>query len=160
MDAVLGLKLLAQVDMLALNKEEAAALGGTPNADDKLVILDACLRASAAANPKIRLIVSSGAEGISVFDQGEWSHHPAIPTSVVSSAGAGDALLAGVIAGIVAGLPFVSRDYQEPSVRKRRSAIDLGLLVAAFSLTSPHTIHPDFSQQTLWEFDKTAVSHG
>ena len=94
MDAVRSLNLLSQVDLLAINRDEAASLGALKvQGNEKLAALDACLQVATLANPHIRLIVSAGAEGVDVFDQGAWSHHAAVPTEVVSSAG--DKLLPG-----------------------------------------------------------------
>jgi sugar/nucleoside kinase (ribokinase family) len=154
MEAVRGLNLLSRVDLLALNREEAASLGHvTVTEHGKSKALEACLQVARTANPDIVLIISAGAEGVDVFAQGAWSHHVAVPTEVVSSAGAGDALLGGVIAGIVQGLPLVHRTREGNGRNSGETAIDLGLLVAAFSLTSPHTIHPGFTGQALREFD-------
>ncbi len=152
MEAVRSLQLLARVDLLALNREEAAALGGVESSAELQQVLDACLRVAIDANPAIHLIVSSGPDGVDVCDRGAWSHHAALPGEVISSAGAGDALLGGVIAGLVFGLPLVGGTQEHSGQKSNRSAIDLGLLVAAFSLTSPHTIHPEFSVQALREF--------
>jgi sugar/nucleoside kinase (ribokinase family) len=55
---------------------------------------------------------------------------------VVSTAGAGDAHLAGLISGLVAGL-------------KLPEAQQLGALVAAGSVTSPHTIHKTLDRAAL-----------
>jgi sugar/nucleoside kinase (ribokinase family) len=153
MDAVRSVNLLSRVDLLALNREEAASLGAvTDRGHGKHEVLEACLRVAEAANPDIVLIVTAGAEGVDVFDQGAWSHHAAVSTEVVSSAGAGDALLGGVTAGIVLGLPLVRRTHEQHGQDAGESAIDLGLLVAAFSLTSTHTIHPGFTVQALRGF--------
>jgi sugar/nucleoside kinase (ribokinase family) len=155
-ETVRGMNLLSRVDILAVNREESASLGrATVTGHGNEEVLEACLQVAQAANPGIVLIVSGGAEGVDVFDQGAWSHHAAVPTEVVSSAGAGDALLGGVIAGIVQGLPLVHRTHDHNGWNKRETAIDLGLLVAAFSLTSTHTIHPGFSTQALREFATT-----
>jgi sugar/nucleoside kinase (ribokinase family) len=70
---------------------------------------------------------------------------------VVSTAGAGDALLAGTIAGLTAGLPLRSGS-SEGGERELSSAIDLGILLASFSVTSPHTIHPDANLSALVKF--------
>jgi sugar/nucleoside kinase (ribokinase family) len=156
MAAVRSLNLLSRVDILALNCEEAASLGSvTDRRRGKYEVLEACLHVAQAANPDMVLIVSAGAEGVDVFDQGAWSHHAVVPTEVVSSAGAGDALFGGVIAGIVLGLPLVRRTHEHSGQDASESAIDLGLLVAAFSLTSTHTIHPGFTMQALREFAAT-----
>jgi sugar/nucleoside kinase (ribokinase family) len=58
---------------------------------------------------------------------------------VRSTAGAGDALLGGVLAALAAGVPLVDA-HEAPTTLS--SALDLGVAVAALSVTSPHTIHP------------------
>ncbi len=58
---------------------------------------------------------------------------------MVSTAGAGDAFLAGVIIGLVADLPLPQ-------------AQELGTLVAALSVTSPHTINPEIDRRSLLSF--------
>jgi sugar/nucleoside kinase (ribokinase family) len=62
-----------------------------------------------------------------------------LPSIVASTAGAGDAYLAGTIAGLVAGLPL-------------SQAQELATLVAALSVTSPHTIHPEIERSSLKAF--------
>jgi hypothetical protein len=85
----------------------------------------------------MRLIVTAGAHGAFAFD-GSWTHVPTLPVRVVSSAGAGDALLGGVLSGLAAGYRSGPQPTARRSRRDRSGAVDLGALVAAF--TSPHTI--------------------
>jgi sugar/nucleoside kinase (ribokinase family) len=82
-----------------------------------------------------------------------------VSVAVVSTAGAGDALLGGVLAGLAAGLPFVPPGHSRASLTGRplSSALELGALVAAFKVTSPHTIPPDLSLDALLAF---AREHG
>jgi sugar/nucleoside kinase (ribokinase family) len=71
----------------------------------------------------------------------------------ISTAGAGDALLAGTIAGLIAGMPLKSNNYDDPGgERSIGSAIDLGLALAAFSVTSRHTIHSEATLDRLLRF--------
>ena len=106
----------------------------------------------------MRLIVTAGAHGAFAFDGG-WTHVPTLPARVVSSAGAGDALLGGVLAGLAAGLPFAGATGHRATLASRplASALDLGALVAAFKVTSPHTIPPDLSLDAVLDF---AREHG
>ena len=76
---------------------------------------------------------------------------------MVSTAGAGDALLGGVLTGLAAGLPFVPEGGATLARRPLSSALELGALVAAFKVTSPHTIPPDLSLDALVSF---AHEHG
>jgi sugar/nucleoside kinase (ribokinase family) len=77
-------------------------------------------------------------------------HFPGIEVPVVSTAGAGDAFLAGVLCGLCCGLPFI-RPPEDPPGRMG-CAMDLGTLVAAMSVTSPHSIHPGLSADALLDF--------
>jgi len=127
--------LLAQVDLLALNEDEAAALAGAPFAAED-AFLERCARAARAAQPGVRLVVTAGARGAFACEGSGFKHVPALPVAIASTAGAGDALLGGTLAGLAAGLPF-------------HEAVQLGSLAAAFKLSSPHTIPPALSTRAL-----------
>jgi sugar/nucleoside kinase (ribokinase family) len=142
--------LFSQVDLLALNRDEAEAIAGGCERDEQL--LEACAAQLSANERRMRIIVTVGASGAYAFEKGRWTRHSAVPTEVVSTAGAGDALLAGVIAALSAGLPFRSEDSSSTACPSIASAIDFGLLLAAFSVTSPHTIHPDAELASVLEF--------
>ncbi len=95
---------LGDVDLLALNLDEAAALAkvsvdtGEPEA-----IVSAAL---AQIGPETMLTVTAGARGSWSWDGTTLAHLPALPVPVVSTAGAGDAHLAGTLVGLAAGLPL------------------------------------------------------
>lgn len=157
MEAVHRLDLLSQVDLLSLNREETAAVAGVSfAATSGERILDACSAVATAANPNIKILSSAGPDGAYVFERGAWSHFSAVPAKVISTAGAGDALLAGVLAGLAAGLPLSHlaspKDAQLLASTEIDSAIRLGLLLAGFSTTSPHTIHPTANLESLLAF--------
>jgi sugar/nucleoside kinase (ribokinase family) len=150
---------LSLVDLLALNQDEAAALAGAPFPD---AAPDAFLQRLASVpglHAGFRLLVTAGARGTFAFDATGWTHAPALPVTVVSTAGAGDALLGGVLTGLAAGLPFAPAGSPRASLAGRplSSALELGALVAAFKVTSPHTIPPDLSLDALLAF---AREHG
>ena len=105
--------LLAQVDLLALNLEEAAALGEIARwAGRRKTLARAAVEALSRLQPGIRLSITGGKDGSWTWDgrrdgQGHDAalHHvPAYPVDAVSTAGAGDAHLAGLLAGLAAGL--------------------------------------------------------
>lgn len=127
--------LLAQVDLLALNEDEAAALAGAPFAPED-AFLERCARAARAVQPALRLVVTAGACGAFACQGSGFKHVPALPLPVASTAGAGDALLGGALAGLATGLPF-------------HEAVQLGSLAAAFKLSSAHTIPPGLSTRAL-----------
>ncbi len=159
METVLKMNLLSQIDLLALNLDETTALaGGMPRGTDERLLLDTSSAVATDAHPDIRILSSAGARGVYVFDKGAWSHYQAIPVEVISSAGAGDALLAGVIAGMAAGLPLTgSRGSILKAGVKFPSAIDLGVALAGFSTTSPHTIHPGANLESLLAFTQEKI---
>ena len=152
--------LFSLTDLLALNLEEASALLG----DGSGPVLDygslaECAAKFTATHPQLRIIVSLGPKGAYGFECGSSQFCPAPVLQPISTAGAGDALLAGVVCGLAAGLPFIMPNECGSSFSGRvlRTALDFGVLNASFSVTSPHTIHPDAVLSNLFGF---AESHG
>lgn len=151
---------LAAVDLLSLNEDEAAALSGARVAGDSPEpALRRLAEVATAARPGIRLVVTAGSRGAYAFEGGAWSHAPALPVRALSSAGAGDALLGGVLTGLAAGLPFASGPGRRETLAARplESALELGALLAAFKVASPHTIPPDLCLDAVLDF---AREHG
>jgi len=152
-----------RVDLLAINEDEAMAISGaTHNPRRPQHLLDACAAVLLRANPRMQIVVSMGRSGAYAFDGARWAHAPAIPVKVASSAGAGDALFGGILAGLAAGLPLLppaaaahrsAQDKRHPSHnsagRLSANALHLGLLLATLNVTSIHTIHPGVSRRTL-----------
>jgi sugar/nucleoside kinase (ribokinase family) len=135
--------MLSSTDLLALNVDEAAAVGlsvetgGSPN--PTLEIVEAAIEKLRGINPGLLISVTAGKSGSWSWDGEGLYHVPALETEVVSTAGAGDAHLAGVISGLVAGLTMPQ-------------AQELGTLTAALSVTSPHTINKEIDRQSLQAF--------
>ncbi len=135
-----ALDLVALSDLLVLNLDEAAALAGSSSAGlSPLEICRAARDRACAAHPNVQLSITAGSQGSWYWDGVQLGHTSAFPAKAVSTAGAGDAHLAGMIAGIVAGLSLPM-------------AQQLGALTAAVSVTSPDTIHPDLNCDTLLDF--------
>ena len=131
---------LASTDLLALNRDEAAAVAGIHSDDESpLTVVEAALARLWTINPALQVTITAGKEGSWSWDGKSLRHVPAFPARMVSTAGAGDAFLAGVIAGLVADLPL-------------HLAQELGSLVAALSVTSPHTINPEIDRRSLGLF--------
>jgi sugar/nucleoside kinase (ribokinase family) len=105
----------------------------------------------------MRAVITAGPGGAFAYDGTAWTHTPALLVPVASTAGAGDALLGGLLAGLAAGLPFAGTARASLADRPLASALDLGTLVAAFKVTSPHTIPPGLSLGPLLAF---ARGHG
>jgi sugar/nucleoside kinase (ribokinase family) len=156
--AAMELKLLSMVDLMALNREEAAGLAGYEySARNAQRFLSDCASLLRKIQPGIRIVISVGAEGAYAFEDGLWNYRPAPAVQVVSTAGAGDALLAGVLSGFASGLPLNAKPSAQDTVMRGEfsSAMDLGLLLASFSVTSPDTIHFGANLARLEEFALT-----
>jgi len=131
---------LELIDLLALNIDEAAALTGL-EADqaDSREIVDAMVSMLGERGQPVMATITAGARGSWAFDGAESRRLPAISAPMISTAGAGDAHLAGIIAGLAAGLTLFESH-------------ELARLVATMSITSPHTIHREINPVTLQTF--------
>ena len=144
--------MFSRIDILALNEDEAGALTGTaldPSNPDPF--LARCADILCSIQPRIRLVVSAGRRGAFGFDGGRWELSTAPAVRAVNTAGAGDALIAGIVSALAAGMPFLS-SCVPPAPRPVATALDFGVLLAAYSVTSPHTIHPEANLDTLLSF--------
>lgn len=139
-DSAIETGLMGKIDLLALNLDEAAAVVGTVAEDTPpLAIAEAAVEKLCALNPDMLISVTAGKNGSWSWDGKSLGHVPAFRTEVVNTAGAGDAHLSGIVAGLVAGLTM-------------SQAQEAGTLVAALSVTSPHTIAPGIDRQSLRHF--------
>ncbi len=152
--------MICDTDLLALNQEEASALlGNRPGEElDARLMLERAAEFS-AGRPKLRMVISVGRKGAYGFEGGNWQFCAAPVLRPRSTAGAGDALLAGVVSGLAAGTPFIAQSDHERVFlgRELKTALDLGVLNASFSVTSTHAIHPDATLENLYAF---AEGHG
>ncbi len=137
--------LLLNVDLLAINLDEAAALAGVPAGLEPESIVTNTISLLHEINPQNYLSVTAGINGSWTWDGEELMHLPSHEVEVKSTAGAGDALFAGLLVGLAAGL-------------KLKEAHEFGNLVAALSVTCPHTIHKDIDLFSLSAFSKTIRS--
>ena len=143
------------IDLVALNEEEAERLTGVafdPGAGASFTC--ATLGWLKCNYPKLRIVISAGRHGAYAFHQNRWGYCPAPKVDVKSTAGAGDALLAGILAGLAAGLPFFCSDKRLTGgdVPGSKTALELGVLLASFKVQSQHTIHPEASLHSLLDF--------
>ncbi|HTY58745.1 MAG TPA: PfkB family carbohydrate kinase [Bacteroidota bacterium] len=137
MPRVLRSHILETVDLLAINLDEAAAAVGLPVAgNDAQTIIEAAVNAFAKKNPAIQLSVTMGKNGSCCWDGNGVIWMPVRKVCVESTAGAGDAFLAGLIAGITAGLPL-------------HAAQELATLTGGDSVQSPHTINKGLDRKSL-----------
>lgn len=142
--------MLESCDLVSMNEDEAAMLAGVKfNPKKPRALLDRCAAVLTRLNPSVMITVSAGRSGAFGFAGGRWEHCPAVKVKAVNTAGAGDALMSGVLAGLAAGLPFIGG---ERGRRQFRNALELGVALASFKCTSPHTIHPGADLASLLSF--------
>lgn len=108
----------ALCDLFSVNEEEAAAIGDSPQS---------CYDILKQQNPSIMLSVTLGKRGALIFHQGQALHVEARDVDVRSTAGAGDAFLAGLLIGLVQGKPL-------------EQAAGIASTLAGFAVSCPDSI--------------------
>lgn len=146
----------ALVDLLSVNIDEARHIANIKEENVPVdTIIDACVQTLTDSNAKISILITNGAKGSYCYSRGYMEHTPALSAPVISTAGAGDAFLAGTIAGICCGLPLIKENSDHHfSESPLRSAVELGTLLASLSVTSCDTIHAGANAAVLHNFAK------
>ena len=143
-------------DILALNIDEAMKFAGIDKdlKEDNHAIADKCFSKIKAENSAIRILITCGASGVFSCDENNYvTFTPALRVPVTSTAGAGDAFLAGLICGMNCGLPLSkTRGDNFFGESPTASAVELGTIVAAMSVMSADTINSDINAATLYQF--------
>jgi ribokinase len=133
-------EMLGKVDLLGLNIDEAAAAAEGRVAGSKpRQVADAAVERLRRDNADLLITITAGEQGSWCWDGSSLAHMPKCDARVESTAGAGDAHLAGMIVGLAAGLPALE-------------AHQLAVLVAGLSVTSPHTINKEIGRESLRAF--------
>ncbi len=119
----------------------------TPNADEAAVLCDMPVNTRAQAAEAARklvacgvkiVVVTLGAEGLFYATAEGRGHIPACRCDVVDATGAGDALTAGVVYGLVNDLPI-------------DECMRLGVSAAAMTLRSTESVSPEMSLERVYE---------
>lgn len=134
-------------DLLFINFDEALSVAGNINAASRETVLLAAIRSIITHNKDITVFVTCGAEGVYCYQNDHFEFFPATQVQVVSTAGAGDAFLAGTVAALTCGFPLFR--FNDLNIV---TAIDIGIALASASVTSPHTINPDIHSDFLKPF--------
>jgi len=121
---------LSGVDLLFMNLDEANALRGPHFADGR----DAALALQATGAREA--VVTLGAGGLALASIDGAFPFPAIQADVIDITGAGDALIAGTLHGLLRG-------------RDTRAAIRTGMLLATLTTETAASVHPDLSASLL-----------
>jgi sugar/nucleoside kinase (ribokinase family) len=143
------------IDLVSLNENEGEELVGCPfSAESPEQFVRRCQELLRSSYPELKVIITAGRLGALGITAQEYNFCPAPNVNVTSTAGAGDALLGGVIAALAAGIPFLgttnsAKHQAEPYLD---SALQLGVLLGSYKCLSPHTIHPGASLDALIAF--------
>lgn len=146
------------LDLVSLNESEAAEVVGEPfTLDTADSFLQRCQNFLRSSYSNLRMVVSAGSKGAYGLTCELWNYCPAPSVAVASTAGAGDALLGGIIAAMAAGIPLLKPPVAGHSLASAQleTALELGVLLASYKCLSPHTIHEDASLTTLMDFAKS-----
>jgi sugar/nucleoside kinase (ribokinase family) len=150
--------ILGLLDLVSLNESEAGELIGETFSPERAEgFLQNCQQFLRSSWPNLRMVVSAGGGGAYAVTREMWNYRPAPKVQAVSTAGAGDALLGGIIAAMAAGVPLLRAGgpgHALPSAALE-TALDLGVLLASYKCQSPHTIHPDACLATLIDFARS-----
>lgn len=138
--------LFGLVDLLSINRDEAAAVAGVNSGERIESVATAAAEKLTAIHPDMHICITAGADGAFGFANGQMEYCPACPVKVVNTAGAGDAMLGALMVAAAEGLPFI----RSGRARRERlmdaplaSALDLATLVAGLAVQSEDTINFD-----------------
>jgi len=146
MEAVVKSDILKYVDLLAINVDEAATITGmSTESNTSESIVETAIKALSEINPKMNISITRGEEGSWIWDGSSIHHEPVHKVKVESTAGAGDAFLSGIIAGLTAGLSL-------------HEAQQLGALTGGVSVQSPNTINKELNRESVHQLaDKSDI---
>jgi sugar/nucleoside kinase (ribokinase family) len=142
------------VDILSINIDEAQSIAQLiDESATSTLIVDACVKTLKEIHHDISILITDGPYGSYCYTKNYLEFTPIPEVPVISTAGAGDAFLAGVITGLCCGLPLC-KGFSDTnfSSKELESAVELGTLLGSFSVTSPDTIHTDAGAEILYKF--------
>jgi ribokinase len=139
-------------DYLFINLDESRKIAGADESTAAETVVLTAISNLIAVNPELTVFVTCGAAGVYCYSNKHLEFFPSITLNVVSTAGAGDAFLAGTIAGVCCGLPLLKNNQVNAHVIS--TATELGILVASLSVTSSDSIHVGIDADFLFDFIK------
>ena len=144
-------------DMLFINLDEAKNIAQLNEETGAETVVLTSIRNLIDINPDLTIFITCGAAGVYCYSKKHLEFFPSIHADVVSTAGAGDAFLAGTMAGINCGLPLFKRNKDHAAVIN--TATELGVLVAAISVTAQDSIHMGLNSELIEDFIKARNLH-
>ncbi len=135
-----NIDVLDSCDLLALNQEEAAAFTGV-SFIETLEQAESCAQKILRQAPHLHLWLTMGSRGSVSADKDCLRYYSALPVEVCSTGGAGDATLAGILAGLALGMPFQRNEESSLwGAAPFNSAAELGVLIGGISVSSEDSI--------------------
>lgn len=141
-------------DILAINIDEAKSIAQVIDESvASTIIIEACVKTLKEINPDISILITDGPNGSYCYTKNYLEFTPILEVPVISTAGAGDAFLAGIITGLCCGLSLCKGHSDTNfSATELESAVELGVLLGSLTVTSPDTIHPNANTEILYRF--------
>ena len=137
---------LTGLDLLFCNQDEARAVLAAGPVPGGARPVDAALARGLRAAGAGRVVLTRGAQGVLLADDRGEREIAAVPARVVDVTGAGDALVAGTLSGLLDGQVL-------------DGAVALGTLVAALTVASGHSVRPDLSAQLIASASSAGPEH-
>ncbi|HUQ67593.1 MAG TPA: carbohydrate kinase family protein [Flavitalea sp.] len=139
-------------DLLFINLDEARKIAAADETNTTENVALSVIRTLIDINPAITVFITCGAAGVYCYAKNHLEFFPSFNVEVISTAGAGDAFMAGTLTGMCCGLPLFKNSQDNASILN--TATELGTLVAAISVTSQDSIHMGINRQFLKNFIK------
>jgi ribokinase len=141
---ILNKEILSNIDLLAVNIDEALTVCGNSYKETSTVLtIQNAMQILLKYNEKMLVSFTAGKEGSWCWDGTTLNPYPAVKTEAVSTAGAGDAFFSGLLCGKALGLTLFESQQ-------------LATLIASQSVQSPHTIHKGVHRASLKKFMQTS----
>ena len=122
-------------------------------------ILNSCITFLVKRNPNMMIAITDGPNGSYGYYNNSLEFTPAIDVDVKATGGAGDAFMAGILAGLCCGLPFLKGKNEDVFYEiPLRCALELGSLLASLSVTSVDSINHEINAVFIKEFVKKSNS--
>jgi len=137
-------------DYLFINLDEARKVADLDESAAAETVVLTAISNLINLNSSLTVFVTCGAAGLYCYSKKHLEYFPSVEVDVVSTAGAGDAFLAGTIAGLSCGLPLFKHNKEIAHVLS--TAAELGVLVAGLSVTSQDSIHMALNADALFDF--------
>jgi sugar/nucleoside kinase (ribokinase family) len=131
--------LLQHVDLLAINRDEAMRLTGLEASESLEEFIKKAVDVLLESYPDLTMSITAGSSGSWIWDGEQLSYTGITNANVATTAGAGDAHLAGLLVGLNAGLPL-------------NEAQVLAGLVSGLSVTVADTLYLGIDWQKLTDF--------